>query len=104
MLFYGTRYSKTSAYLNFLEKNNLPVVILGYREEMKYNKKDLTYYQWKQGDRLDRISYEFYGDANYTPFILDANPKYQCELDIVPGDVIAIPSFADIMEVIDSVD
>jgi phage tail protein X len=104
MLFYGTRYSKTSAYLAFLESNNLPVVILGYREEMKCNKDELTYYQFRQGDRLDKIAYKFYGEANYATFILDANPKYQSELDIVPGDVIAIPSFMDIMEVIESAD
>lgn len=103
MLFYGTRYSKTSAYLDFMPETNLPIVILGYRPELKFKEKDLTYHLFRQGDRLDKIAYQYYGDVMYTSFILDANPKYQSELDIKPGDVIAIPPLSDIMEVVESV-
>ncbi|MHA1988584.1 MAG: hypothetical protein ACW98D_18280 [Promethearchaeota archaeon] len=41
--------------------------------------------------RLDRISYEVYGDSGWGFLILLANPRYAMEFDIPKGTVLRIP-------------
>ena len=49
-------------------------------------------YTWVNGDRMDLISYKFYGRADLFWYILDANPNIQDPNDIEPGTVLKIPN------------
>lgn len=100
-IFYGSRYSKTKGYTVPAPSGGV-AVILNYRKELRISKDSVQHYKVKQGQRLDQIAYELFENAQYKDFILDANPQYSCELFIMPGDVIVIPSLADILGVMDS--
>jgi hypothetical protein len=46
----------------------------------------------KEGDRLDILANELYGDENLEWILMDANPQYTSPLDIKPGDFINVPN------------
>jgi nucleoid-associated protein YgaU len=48
-------------------------------------------YFWKEGDRLDRVSYSFYGSALEWWRIIDANPEILNPSRIAPGTSVRIP-------------
>lgn len=73
--------------------------VLEIRERYTFDTTDATYYTVVQGDTIDGISYTQYGNAQLWWAILDANPKYQTELDIKPGDVLVIPPFDEVVKV-----
>lgn len=92
-VFRDSRYTNTSAYV----RTN-GGFILNIRNRVKFNQNNFTYYTVVQGDTLDGISYNHYGNAQFGWAILDANPTYQSEIEIVPGVVIAIPSFDEVVK------
>lgn len=51
------------------------------------------YEVYKRGKtRLDKVSYDYYGDSNFAWFILQANPEYgSLEFNIPDGAVLRIP-------------
>ena len=66
--------------------NIVPQIIL--------NKKDSDFYEtYRLGiSRLDRISYDYYGDANYDWLILMANPELpSMEFEIPDNTILRIP-------------
>lgn len=93
-VFRDSRYTKTRAYIR--QGGNL---ILGIRERNHFNPDNITYYTVVQGDTIDGIAYAHYGNAQLWWAIMDANPQYQSEVDIKPGDVIAIPSYDEVVKV-----
>lgn len=92
-VFQGSRYVKTPAYVRRGE-----TLVLGIRNRQLFNKAKYSYYTVIQGDTLDGISYKKYGNAQLGWAILDANPIYQSEVEINPGDVLAIPSFEEVVK------
>jgi hypothetical protein len=52
---------------------------------------DDTLYRWMEGDRLDLIAIEAYGNAQLKHLILLANPNIPSEFLIRAGDVVRIP-------------
>lgn len=92
-VFQDSRYTKTSAYIR--QGNNL---ILSIRERNHFNIDKATFYTVVQGDTIDGIAYKQYGNAQLWWAIMDANPKYQSEVEIKPGDVITIPSFDEVVK------
>lgn len=94
-VFQDSRYTKTSAYIR--QGGNL---ILSIRNRNYFNVDNATYYTVNQSDTLDGIAYSHYGNAQLGWAIMDANPKYQSEIEIKPGDVIVIPSFDEVVRVI----
>jgi nucleoid-associated protein YgaU len=46
---------------------------------------------WRDGDRLDALSEQFYGDSAQWYRILDANPDIINPLSITPGTALRIP-------------
>ena len=52
------------------------------------------------GDSLDGVAYKFYGNCALRWAILDANPKYRTEWDIENGDVINIPDYEEVVELV----
>ncbi len=49
-------------------------------------------YVWIEGDRLDSVSYNFYGQPGLWWLILDANPEIVDPKSIVPGTILRIPN------------
>ena len=93
-VFENSRYISTSAYVRRGE-----TLILSIRERNKFNESRCDYYTVVKGDTLDGIAYRHYGNAQLGWAIMDANPIYQTEMEIKPGDVIAIPSFEEVVKV-----
>ena len=94
-VFQDSRYTKTSAYIR--EGNTLTLSI---RERNYFNIGNATFYTVVQGDTIDGIAYRQYGNAQLWWAIMDANPKYQSEIDIKPGDVLTIPSLDEVVRVV----
>lgn len=93
MVFKGSRYTKTSAYVRHGE-----TLVLSIREKMKFDLTNATYYTVVQGDTIDGIAYKEYSNAQLYWAIMDANPKIQSELDIKPGDVLVIPPYSEVVK------
>lgn len=91
-VFQNSKYVRTPAYVRKGE-----ALILDIRKRNKFNSSKFSYYTVVQGDTLDGISYRKYGNAQLGWAILDANPVYMSELDIKAGDVIALPSFEEVV-------
>lgn len=92
----NSRYTKTPAYIHSA------TVALKMRERVKFNEKNYTYYTVVQGDTIDGISYKLYGKASLYWAIMDANKKYQSEVEIKAGDILAIPSYQEVVKACES--
>ena len=93
-MFQGSRYIHTHALVRDGKS-----LILGIRTRYKFSEDKCSLYTVTRGDTLDGIAYKQYGNAYLGWAILDANPVYQSELDIKPGDVISIPAFEEVVAV-----
>lgn len=93
MFFRGTRFTNTTAYVR-----DIGALIVDIRRPTKFNMTNATYYTFVEGDLLDAIAYKLYGNASLWWAILDANPNFFSEIDIVPGDVLAIPPYEEVMK------
>ena len=93
-VFKDSRYSRTSAYVR-----QGGALILSIRERNHFDLSKATFYTVVQGDTLDGIAYRQYDNAQLGWAIMDANPKYQSEIEIQPGDVLAIPSYDEVVRV-----
>lgn len=89
-----SRYTKVRTY--YPHSGNRK--IFDIRERTKYTLRNARYHTWKKLDTLDFISWTNYGNSEFWWAILDANPQYQTELDIKIGDVIAIPTFSEVVK------
>lgn len=49
-------------------------------------------YTWKEGDRLDQVAMEFYGDPEKWWLIAEYNPEVSDHQNIPAGKVLRIPS------------
>lgn len=94
-VFQDSRYVKTSAYVRRGE-----TLILSIRNRNRFDMGKATFYTVVQGDTIDGIAYKQYGNAQLWWAIMDANPVYQSELEIKPGDVLAIPSYDEVVTLI----
>jgi hypothetical protein len=56
------------------------------------SKENDIHYVWMEGDRLDLIATEAYGNPQLKHLILMANPQYRTEFEIKAGEHIIIPS------------
>lgn len=92
-VFRDSRYTKTSAYIRRGE-----TLVLSIRKRNYFDTSKATYYTVVQGDTIDGIAYRQYGNAQLYWAIMDANPKYQSEVEIKPGDVLVIPSYDEVVK------
>lgn len=92
-VFKDSRYMRTSAYVKDGE-----TLMLNLRTRNRFDSSKATYYTVVQGDTIDGISFRQYGNAQLWWAIMDANPKYQSEVEIKPGDVLMIPSFEEVVK------
>lgn len=86
-----SRYTPTPAY------RTRGIKLLKMRERKQFNINNATLYTIIQGDTLDVLAYKIYGSSSYFWAILDANPKYQSEMDISAGDILIIPAVEDVV-------
>lgn len=70
------------------------------RERFSFNQDKCQLYEWCDGDTLDGVSYKFYNNTALRWAVLDANPKYRTEFDIKNGDVILIPDYDEVVNIV----
>ena len=70
------------------------------RERFSFNQDNCQLYEWCDGDTLDGVSYKFYDNTALRWAILDANPKYRTEFDIKNDDVILIPDYDEVVNIV----
>lgn len=95
-VFKDSRYTKTSAYVRKGE-----TLVLSIRDRINFDLSNATFYTVVQGDTIDGIAYRQYGNAQLWWAIMDANPKYQTEIEIMPGDLLVIPPFDEVVRAIE---
>lgn len=90
-VYYGSRYTYAKTYRDVTDEG-LAVTIFDRRTGYIPPHPADTIHVVSEGDRLDLIAFKYYGDTQLGWVILDANPQYDTELDIKPGDRLRIPS------------
>jgi nucleoid-associated protein YgaU len=91
MIYEGSRYVNNLAY----ERDG--TMILGVRERPSFKKSNCIVHMFVLGETLDKLAYQNYGDPQLWWAILEANPKYNFEFEIKPGDNILIPTKQELM-------
>lgn len=95
-VFEDSRYLHTKQYTRL----GWDVPLLGLRERFIFNPEECSIYEWVEGDTLDGVSVNFYGNPALRWAILDANPKYKTEFEIKPGDILVIPNYEEVVELV----
>lgn len=96
MLFDNSRYLKTK----MIKRTGMDSYTFQIRTRNTFNLDAGVYYEWVEGDTLDGVAYDFYGEVALRWAILDANPKYRTEFDIKSGDSVFIPSYDEVVELV----
>lgn len=91
----NSRYVRTSLYSRDYE-----VPMLAIRERFTFNTDLCTFHTWREGDSLDKLSYNYYNNPEFRWAILDANPRYRSEYEIEVGEHILIPNIDEILAII----
>ena len=73
---------------------------LQMRERFSFNQDNCTSYEWCDGDTLDGVAYKYDESTAVRWAILDANPKYRTEFDIKNGDIILIPDYDEVVNIV----
>lgn len=102
-IYRGSRYQNTLVYIHVQNGETHPTLVrnksvptLRRRTISKINSTEGILYTFQEGDRLDYLAYQFYGDPQLWWVILDNNPKYMTPFDIKPGDLLSIPSYQEV--------
>lgn len=96
-IFEDSRYIECDVY----SRGNEEVPTLTLRNRHKFNLDNAITHVWKSSDTLDGLAYKYYEIADLRWAILDANPQYRTEFDILAGDVIYIPDFEEVVDIVD---
>lgn len=95
-VFENSRYLHTPIYNRF--DGTTP--ILKMRNRFSFNEQNYTMYTWIVGDTLDGLAFKQYGVSALRWAILDANPRFRTEFDIIPGDVLFIPDYDEVVSLV----
>lgn len=95
-VFENSRYLQTRMY----KRLGWDIHTFAIRKRFTFNESNCSTHEWCEGDTLDGLAYKSYGFTALRWAILDANPKYRTEFDIKNGDIILIPSYRDVVEVV----
>lgn len=96
-VFENSRYLQSDLVMREEREN---VSVLGFRQRHNFNEASGTQYEWVLGDTLDGLAKETYGANALRWAILDANPQYRSEFDIQPGDMILLPDFDEVVNLV----
>ena len=93
---------ENSRYLHTRQETRLgfDVPTLEIRQRFTFNQETCINHEWCEGDTLDGVSYRYYGISALRWAILDANPKYRTEFDINNGDIVLIPDYEEVVNLI----
>lgn len=83
-------YNSTIDYLQLEYGSDIKPIVF-YSFDDLYNKKYTTY-TIAQGDRLDQLSYKFFGRPDMWWAIVEYNPEVQDFINLTPGITIRIPN------------
>ena len=92
MIYQHSRYSKTPLF------NRDGNIIFRQRRRFVFGMSGSQRHRFKESDRLYNLAREYYGDSQLWWVLLDANPQYRTEMDIKSGDVLAVPSYEEVMK------
>lgn len=95
-MYENSRYLHTG----MITRPNFDVPTLQMRERFQFNEDNCTTYEWCEGDTLDGVAIKKYEIAALRWAILDANPKYKTEFDIKAGDILLIPDFEEVVDLV----
>lgn len=87
MIYEFTRYRKTPV----VTENTQSKEIFTCRKGFEFPTEGSQTHVWQEQDRLDVLSFEYYGTSQLWWVLLEANPKYKWEGDISVGDTLVIP-------------
>ena len=90
-IYRGSRYVGTPMYVR---DSKLTFKI---REMRKFNEEGQIH-EFTEGDTLDGIAFNYYGDSQLWWVLLEANSKYRSEIEIRYGDEIFVPSFEEVVK------
>lgn len=93
---------ENSRYLHTIQSNRLgwDKPTLDIRSRFSFDESRCTVYEWREGDSLDGVAYRYYESTSLRWAILDANPQYRTEFDIKNGDSILIPSYEEVVSIV----
>jgi len=91
-IYKNSRYTKTPLY------NHDGNLVFKRRKRFEFSIKGAVQHRFMESDRLDNLARDYYGDAQLWWVILDSNPKYRAEIDIVNGDILVIPAYEEVMK------
>jgi hypothetical protein len=95
---------QNNSILNLMEQTTIDDTIVAWRMKslpaVPFYDDDM-YHQYIWNDRLDKISYKYYGSVYFNWFIALAN-NIKLEMDIEIGTVLRIPSFTSLLKYIGS--
>ena len=97
-IFEDSRYIESTVY----SRGDEEVPTLTLRERHKFNLENAIVHTWESSDTLDGVAYQYYEITDLRWAILDANPQYRTEFDIKVGDIVYIPDFAEVVDVVDA--
>ncbi len=73
---------------------------LDVRERFTFDATKYKTYVWTERDTLDGVAFKFYGNTALRWAILDANTNYRTEFDIKNGDIIYIPDYDEVVNIV----
>lgn len=98
-IYQGSRY--TNVYTFTEEYKGKTITAFHIRTLLNIDTTDSFKHTWIEGDRLDLLANRYYGDPQYWWFILDANPRFMEEEEIINGDVLLIPPYGELRRVVE---
>lgn len=107
MIYKGSRYENIPVYVFYKDTSNRKdytistssgnkdtlIPTLRRRGLHKFTSNEAFVHIFQKGDRIDLLSYRYYGDAQLWWVIMDANPKYMTPWDIPIGANLYIPAY-----------
>lgn len=93
VLFRDSRYADTATTADVqLVTTDGVVMRTLYRTFPTTGPMTVRYYEWREGDRLDRLAADHFGDPARWWEILDANPEINNGATIAPGTRVRLPN------------
>ncbi len=92
-IFKHSRYAETPLYMREGSAT------FDIRKKQDFSNAKGTFYTWGETDTTDNLAYKYYGSSSLWWVIMDANPKYQTELEIEVGNTIFIPDRTEVSNI-----
>jgi len=83
-------YNQTIDYVQLEENGDIKPIVFYQFDDL--SGKNYTVYTVVQGDRLDRLSYKFFGRPDLWWAIVEYNPELQNFINLAPGTVLRVPN------------